>query len=131
MIIRASGHPRITARHPTTLALTRDSAVTEKGDCFVACSASYELSDGFREHLRNSKKVVITISCGGESETIIAQGHPELNPSGKDLVVRTSDWIDGRTLAIKADKAAKNLKRSLVEQLRLGKPVEIKVEPIA
>jgi hypothetical protein len=35
-----------------------------------------------------------------------------------DLVVRKSDYVCGRTLAILADKAAKDLSRKLVEKLR-------------
>jgi len=62
---------------------------------------------------------MITIEAGGEVETVNALGSPQLmftHPT--DLVVRKSDYVCGRTLAIKADKAARDLSRRLVEKLR-------------
>ena len=34
------------------------------------------------------------------------------------MVIRKSDYVDGRTLAIKANKAAKDIKRELIEKLK-------------
>ena len=36
----------------------------------------------------------------------------------EDIVVRRSSYVCGRTLAVKADKAARDLSRRLVEKLR-------------
>ncbi|HHI01557.1 MAG TPA: DUF371 domain-containing protein, partial [Thermococcus litoralis] len=34
------------------------------------------------------------------------------------MVIRKSEYVDGRTLAIRANKAARDIKRELVEKLR-------------
>ncbi|MEM7819116.1 MAG: DUF371 domain-containing protein, partial [Candidatus Aenigmatarchaeota archaeon] len=44
----------------------------------------------------------------------------------EDIVVRKSDFIDNRTLAILANKAACDLKRELVEKLK-NPETEIKI----
>jgi hypothetical protein len=47
-----------------------------------------------------------------------AQGHPSLTfTHPTDLVIRKSDYVCGRTLAIRADIAACDLSRKLVEKL--------------
>ncbi|MDX1814309.1 MAG: DUF371 domain-containing protein, partial [Candidatus Bathyarchaeia archaeon] len=54
-----------------------------------------------------------------QRETIRAEGSPQLQFTHKtDLVVRKSDYVCGRTLAIKADKAANDFAREFVEKLR-------------
>ena len=130
MLITGKGHANITARHRTTIAFTRDKEITKNGDCFVACCAGYKVSKAFLKKLRESKKATITISCGGVSDKVTAKGHPQLTLSDKtDLVIRKSDYVCGRTLAIHADKAAISLKRDLIKQLQLGKPVKVKISP--
>ena len=129
MKIICKGHPNITATHPTTLAVTRDPEVTRRGDCFICVGAEYELTPSFLARLRTAKCVRITIKASGKTEVIIAQGHPSLNPSGKELVVRKSDYIDSRTLVIRADKACKDLNTVFKEQLKKATNIEITVEP--
>jgi len=47
-----------------------------------------------------------------------ARGSPRLLfTHATDLVVRKSDYVCGRTLAIRADKAAKDLSRKLIEKI--------------
>jgi len=58
------------------------------------------------------------INVGGVSEVINGLGSPQLiltHP--KDIVMRKSSYICERTLAIKSDKAAKDLSRELVRKL--------------
>ncbi len=57
---------------------------------------------------------------------MVAWGHPSLtfkDPS--DMVVRKSSFVCDRTLAVGADKAAVDLGRELVDELRKGGEVEI------
>ncbi len=129
MIIRGKGHPNITARHKATIAFTSDKEITLRGDCFVAVACTWEATPAFLAKMRSSKKVLVEISCMGEHDTIIGSGHPNLTISSKDLVIRKSDWVDQRTLIIKADKAAKDLNPSLVAALQTGALVVAKVTP--
>lgn len=117
------GHRNIQATHKTTLEITKDKHLTKRGDCIVAVAADRALSDlsaEFKETLRKTNaKLTITIEVDGITEQINAQGSPNLilaHPS--DLVVRKSDYVCNRTLAIRADKAACDLSRELIEKLK-------------
>ena len=130
MLIHAKGHPNITAKHRTTIAFTRDKEITIKGDCFVAVDSRFNISPDFMEKLRCSRHIIITISCAGSTDRIIARGHPKITLSdAKDLVIRKSNYVDNKTLAILADKAAIDLSRALIKNLRQGKHVTIRIDP--
>ena len=131
-VIKARGHENISARHKTTLMFTRDDYVTLQGDCIVAVDADRCMGDfpgEFREKLRNQKtRVEIIIRCSGACERVVAWGHPSLSfKDPRDMVVRRSSFVCDRTLAIRADKAAVDLGRELVEELGRGGEVEIEV----
>jgi hypothetical protein len=117
------GHRNIQATHKTTLEFTKDTHLTKRGDCIVAVAANRALADlsaKFKETLRKTNaKLTITIEVDGITEQINAQGSPSLiltHPS--DLVVRKSDYVCNRTLAVHADKAACDLSRELIEKLK-------------
>lgn len=120
-VIMARGHPRVTAKHQTTLMITKDREVGPKGDCIIgvaADKAAAKLSDGLKSAVRLGGAVNITIEAGGETDKIHARGHPSLTLTHhKDLVVRKSMFVCGRTLAVNADKAAADLSKTLVSKL--------------
>jgi len=122
-VIVGYGHRNIQATHKTTLEFTKDTHLTKRGDCIVAVAANRALADlsaKFKETLRKTNaKLTITIEVDGITEQINAQGSPSLiltHPS--DLVVRKSDYVCNRTLAVHADKAACDLSRELIEKLK-------------
>ncbi len=128
--IRAKGHGNVTARHRTTLEFTKEKHLTPKGDCILAIDADrglQEFSEKFKSAMRDNDALLeIIMSCDGVSETVRARGHPKLpltHPT--DMVIRKSDFICNRTLAIKADKASIDLSRKLIEKLKEGKDVEV------
>jgi len=128
--VTARGHPNILSTHNTTLEITKDADVTKNGDCIIAVGADKgcaDLKTDLKDALKVSKKVEITISAGGKSDVVEAYGSPALNPIDEnDIVIRKSDYIDERTLAILANKAASDLKKDLVQQLKKEKN-EVKV----
>ena len=102
---------------------TKDIHVSKNGDCIVAMSADKSVADlsiQFKEELRKpNAKVTVTIEAGDLKEEIKASGSPKLclcHPT--DIVIRKSDYICHRTLAIFADKSANDLARALVEKLQ-------------
>ena len=129
-VVTAKGHPRITARHPTTLMITKDEEVGPKGDCIVGVAANKGaagLSVELKSALRSGAAVNITIEAGGEIDEFHAIGHPSLvlaHP--KDIVVRKSMFVCERTLAVGADMAAADLSKALVAKLR-DPSIEVKV----
>ena len=113
---RAYGHPNITGKHRTTFEFTKDSEVTLKGDCIVGVKADFSLK-GIKEFIQNSiknnnKKIKIIIKTDGKEEIVHAELNPSFN-SDREMVVRKSGFLDGRTLAVKADKAASDLKTGI------------------
>jgi uncharacterized protein len=122
-IFWALGHANIQANHPTTLMFTKDFDVSKNGDCAVAVAADKsvaDLSDQFKDELRKPNvKVTATIQAGDFREEIRAFGSPKLclcHPT--DIVIRKSDYVCNRTLAICADKSSIDLPRELVERLQ-------------
>ena len=121
--IVAFGHENIQATHPSTLMFTKEKHLSKTGDCILAVAADKavaDLSQKFKEALKNlNAKLTIILDVDGLTETIKASGSPKLlltHPT--DMVVRKSDYITDRTLAVHADKAANNLPRELVERLK-------------
>ncbi len=121
--IFAWGHENIRAVHKTTLEFSKESWLSRKGDCIIAVSAEKavaDLSPEFKENLRKENaRIVILINVGEVVEVVNAFGSPRLilaHPT--DIVVRKSDYVCSRTLAVQADKAAYDLSRKLVEKMR-------------
>lgn len=121
--IFAFGHENIQAIHPSTFMFTRDRHLSKNGDCVVAVAADKAVADlnqEFKEKLKRADaKLTIIIEAGGLTQQINALGSPKLiltHPT--DIVIRKSDYICNRTLAIRADKSAKDLPRELVEKLK-------------
>jgi hypothetical protein len=122
-IILVRGHRNVQATHKSTLEITKDSELSRRGDCVIAVSADKALADlssQFKENLRKeNSKITMLIEAGDMKETVKAYGSPRLILSHPtDMVVRKSNYVCSRTLAIEADKAACELSRELVERLK-------------
>ena len=122
-VVFGYGHKNIQATHKTTLEFTKDLHLSKKGDCIVAVVANKalaDLADEFKDKLRKSQaKLTITIEADGIIEQVNARGSPQLILTHlTDMVVRKSDYVCSRTLAVHADKAAQDLSKELVEKLK-------------
>ena len=122
-IILARGNENIQATHCSTLEITKEAKLSKRGDCIIAVSSNKALADlsfRFSDNLRAEKsRITLIIEAGNTSEVVNAFGSSKLvltHPT--DIVVRKSDYICSRTLAIHADKAACDLSRKLVENLK-------------
>ena len=127
-LIIAHGHKNVKATHKSTFEITKDEELSDRGDCIIAVSADkglFDLKPEFKELLRiENARLTIVIDAGGVAEIVKAFGSPRLSLSHPtDIVVRKSDYICHRTLAVKADKAACDLSRVLVEKLKNPKQV--------
>jgi len=122
-VIFARGHENIQATHGTTFEITKELTLTKRGDCIIAIGATKGAADlplDFKETARSEgAQMTITIEAGELKEVVRARGSRRLlftHPT--DLVVRKSNHVCGRTLAIGADKAASDLSRRLIEKIR-------------
>ena len=133
-VIYAKGHPLIKATHKSTFEITKDNYLTERGDCIIGICATHSVKDlpkEIKERLKKGEKILIILECEGEKDTVIAKGHPKLTfKSNNSIVIRKSSYVDDRTLAIYANKAAKDLNRKLIENLRKGKNLKVIIKVI-
>lgn len=122
-IIIAHGHENLTGTHATTLEITKETHLAKEGNCVIAVGADKAIDDltpQFKNSLRRiTSRLAIFIEADEVTETVNACGNPHLileHPT--DIVVRRSDYISNRTLAIQADKAANGLSRELISRLK-------------
>lgn len=120
--IKCRGHRNVRATHRSTLEFTKEDYLTPRGDCIICVEADKainDLSEEFKNALKAGKKLLIRIKVGELEDEVVAWGSPKLIlDHSYSIVVRKSDYIDGRTLAIKANKAAKDIDRRIVERLK-------------
>ena len=117
------GHANIIATHKTTLEFTKETHLSKKGDCIIAVEADKALADlnpEFKANMRKpNAKLTVLIEAGGISAQVKAYGTQQLSLAhSTDAVVRKSDYVCSRTLAVRADKAAIDLPRTLVGKLK-------------
>ena len=128
------GHENITAKHKTTLEFTKDEELRLEGDCIIGVKSDFSLGSlkDFinKKDLYKNKKITITIRTINDNKTkndaktkkpieekITAEINPKFN-SHDEIVIRKTDFVSERTLATKADKAASDLNRNLIDYLR-------------
>ncbi|MBN1784238.1 MAG: DUF371 domain-containing protein [Candidatus Bathyarchaeota archaeon] len=119
----ARGHENVLSTHKTTFEVTKKAKLTKQGDCIVAVESTKAVADlplKFKEAARKEgARITVTVEANELKETIRAEGSPQLQFTHQnDLVIRKSDYVCGRTLAIRADKAASDFSKELVEKLK-------------
>lgn len=123
--IEAVGHENVSAAHASTLELTSDDFLTPAGDCIVGIEADLvpaEFDDSFVNACQNGTATIrLELEAAGISDTVEARGDPALSfENERSAVIRTSEYIDDRTIAVGANKAAGDLDRELVAALADG-----------
>lgn len=111
----ACGHKNILSTHRNTVEFTHDRNLTVKGDCILGVAATYSLKKISDAHLHGKMNILMTVD--EVSDEIIAEYNP-LFQDPHEMVIRKTDFVDRRTFAIKANKAAKDIKRELVERMK-------------
>ena len=109
--------------HPTTIEVTTEEHLTKRGDCIIGVCASSgcaQLDERVKRAIRaEGSRLLIKVVAGGESFEVSAAGDPRLDLSHpRDIVVRKSEFLSDRTLAIRASSAAIDIPRSMVSRLR-------------
>ena len=122
-VVSFRGHPLVRSAHPTTIEITTEDHLTERGDCIIGVGASKGCAglDGrVKDALKSDKAMVtLTIVVGGNSFVVKAGGDPRLELSHPgEMVIRKSEFVSGRTLAVRASAASKDIPRGMVHLLR-------------
>jgi len=120
------GHKNLLSKHGNTIEFTKDKDLTHKGDCIVGVNANFK---NLKPLLKN-KRIRVTIKAGKLKDSFTCYVNPKFNHKS-EIVFRRSDFLDKRTLGIKADKAAVNLNRKLVSHLKNPKhKATVEITPI-
>jgi hypothetical protein len=128
--IKFSGHENIRSNHQKTIEITKDSDLSVRGDCIIgvnADSSCFDLPIDIKEKLRDPKsKVQISIKVGQHEFIICGRGHNDLTLThSEDIVIRKSDFVCPRTLAVKCDKTADLIPREMVQLLQDPKTIGV------
>ena len=121
--IQFSGHENIRSNHKRTIEITKESHLTPRGDCIVGVNANsscVDLPPLLKEKIRDTKiQIRITLLVGDHQFTIYGNGHPDLTLTHtEDIVIRMSDFLCPRTLAINCDKASDQIPREMIQLLQ-------------
>jgi hypothetical protein len=125
-VVEFRGHPNVRAEHPTTLEVTRDEFLTPRGDCIVGVAGSKgasEIDSCVKEVLRSGGRLVAVVLVeGGPFDYLVAEGSNLMTfTEGRKVIIRRSTYVDGSTVGIRATKAARDIRRDVVEALRQGR----------
>jgi len=127
--VRAKGHRLISATHKSTFEVTKENYLTERGTCIIGISADHAAKDfpsWLKEYLKNGKEIIIEIRVDDLSDFVRAYGSDKLTfKDDKSFVIRKSNYIDDRTVAIMSNKAAIDIDRRIIELLKMEKEMEI------
>jgi hypothetical protein len=128
--IRAHGHENVRGAHESTFEVTSDDFLTPAGDCILGIEADRTPAKFDPEFVAacqdQDARIDITLAVEDQQITVEARGHPDLTfESDRSAVVRTSDYVDDRTVAVDAEKAAADIDRDLVEALADGAAVTV------
>ena len=121
--IKFSGHENIRSTHKKTIEITKESNLTPQGDCIIGVNASASCSDLpglLKEKLQDPKsKVQFSIKVGQHEFIVNGRGHQNLTLTHtEDIVIRKSDFVCPRTLAVNCDKTSDLLPREMVTLLQ-------------
>ncbi len=117
------GHENIRSKHQKTIEITKESHLTTQGDCIIginATSGCVDLPSELKDKLKTPGAKITFSICVGKHEFVIdGKGHPDLILThSEDIVIRKSDFICPRTLAVNCDKASDLLPREMVTLLQ-------------
>ena len=123
VVFYATGHKNIIATHNTTFEITKEINLSKRGNCIVAVKSAksgVDLPLDFKKAaIKNGAKIKIIIETDKLKETIVAYGNKKLEfTHPTDLVVRKSNFVCNRTLAVRANKASVDFSRELIEKLK-------------
>ena len=121
----AQGHENVSGEHESTFEFTSDDFLTPAGDCILGIEADRTPADFDPAFVaacqEQGASIEIAIATENHETTVQALGYPDLTcESDRSMVVRTSDHVDDRTVAVAASAAAADIDRELVDALASG-----------
>ncbi len=125
-VVEFVGHKNVRAEHETTFEITKEHGLTPRGDCIIGVKANKALkdfSDCFRRLARSSSTRIHVVIVSEDGLVDVASGWGSEGLTYEDpirIIVRRSSYVSENTAAVRADKAARDLSRALINSLRRG-----------
>ncbi len=121
--IKFSGHKNIRSLHPKTIEITKESHLTPRGDCIVgvnATSGCKDLPGKLKKKLKDpNSNIDFSLNVNDYSFKFSGKGHEKLVLShSDDIVIRKSNFVCPRTLAVGCDKASDSIPRKMIKLLQ-------------
>jgi uncharacterized protein len=118
-----TGHPNVLSTHTKTIEITKAPTLSLRGDCIIGVNANKgcrDLKPALRDLLQQADLVVkIEVEVSDLSFAIDGRSHSRLSLlNDHDIVIRKSDFVCPRTVAISCNKASSDIPRDLVHLLR-------------
>ena len=121
--IEFNGHPEVRGEHKTTMEITTEKHLTEKGDCIIGVNAKVAcntLNSKIKEEIQKDyNQIRIELIVEEMKFKTKAMGSSKLSLSHKkDIVLRKSAFTCTSTLGINAENAAIDVPREMISRLR-------------
>lgn len=110
------GHRNIRATHKNTIEFTKEKELSIKGDCILGVNADFDLKK-IKGFIKDKKKLKLKIIVDDVSDELEFVPNQNFNDN-KEMVLRLGEFKSERTLGIRAEKAAKHIKRQIVEKMK-------------
>ena len=116
------GHSNITGTHKSTLEITTEKHLTDKGDCIIgvnAKTACNTLNSKIKEEIqKDNNQITIELIVEDMKFKTKAMGSSKLSlKHKKDIVLRKSAFTCTRTVGINAENAAIDVPREMISKL--------------
>ncbi|MHA1670900.1 MAG: DUF371 domain-containing protein [Promethearchaeota archaeon] len=119
--IIAFGHKNVSCIHNSTIEITKENYLTNRGTCVLGINASKGCSDldlKLKQKIWDGVKIEVVIQVEAFYDKFYGFGSKFLPLSHEsDLVFRKSDFICDRTVLINCSKSSRDLNRNLVNGL--------------
>ena len=117
------GHRNIQSFHTRTIEITKDPNLSLRGDCIIGVNANkscWDISDKLKHSLKDDHSfIIIDVTVGNMSFIINGLGNSRLLLlSRHDVVIRKSNFICERTIAIRCDRASSDIPREMIMSLQ-------------
>ena len=110
------GHENIKAVHKNTIEFTREKELTPTGDCILGVNSDFD-SKKIAEFIKGKTKITVKIKVDSISDEFECIPNPKFNDKN-EMVFRIGEFASERTLGLRATKAAKHLKREIIEKMK-------------
>ncbi|WP_292319429.1 DUF371 domain-containing protein [Caldisphaera sp.] len=121
-VFKAYGHENVRATHRSTIEITKDNFLTTRGDCIIGIRSEASTKDfpqWLVEDIKNGSKIFVVFCTNNYCDSLIGYGDKDLILSHENKIIfRKSNYIEPATALIRSNKAAIDLSRKLIDDIK-------------